>query len=963
MPISTIQAIGQATFAAAAATTATNNINTNPSSSTIENGESWQQQQQNRRPRYSIYEMNAAIIETITDIDDLSDLVHQVEGMSVLDAADVGPLLLPLTRLTSMKRYGATGAALTERLLWTCLSRLPPHVPDRYNHNNSNTTASPYHSSQPTQSLSTSDGTSSSAVPQQQQRDNYSDNETTVSSSLEDAPSSSGPSPRALDPSVYYNNHTGYGQLRTSSYSVATADLMLLPYPTVAMYNRAMIAWGNCATPAAAERAEALFQVQWQEYQAEYQYLLSAAAASSSSSSSSSSREALPSQPYAAPPDRRCFKSLIRAWGVSQHPNGAARAHEILCLMERLAGIDDILIDKHQNSKQKNELETPLPYFPAIDMPDIGTYNVVLSAYAKLFVLKHPNALKRVLEIVQRLHNLRAITGSDKFVLDGYSYVSILQAYSRYIQFCQSPMDPRFTHGVLSLIETIHSRIRDESMEPPSSSPVSSFNKKDLDNSDRKRGADQKFLYPLSITFAYGVAVEALVKTNSYYETTELANDILLAMMGERNRINTAAQERPSSSYSSTNRNPNHSIPPIFIPYDICTNVWPTHDMIMRVIQAWERSGVPQANERIDHLLSTAVDNTTFKRTFVLNAALETWCLSNWKGAPEVMERILRRALERSLQDRTKPTGETFALVMKGWMRSKLVEAPIRAELLLRQFLALYEDQNDTWYKPREVHVRYVLTCWLSRCKDMQRYEGISGESMYPAEHGERLVLMLHGRPWFEEVATGQFAMALRLWAMQQFPDNDISAPNFVQRASRLFDVYSETLAEGELGSAYPANWVLEACKRKQPTLDRRREAYEVAIQTFQRCNRNARTYTLTVQVLHAQVETLDEEHLKVIEDLCKQCCASGMLTQDMISMVAATLSAEALQRLFGLSFHMAQLLVDARATASSSSSSSVPSALLVGNLPQEWSSKAISQNKPKTSKATSARSESKPEL
>ena len=135
-------------------------------------------------------------------------------------------------------------------------------------------------------------------------------------------------------------------------------------------------------------------------------------------------------------------------------------------------------------------------------------------------------------------------------------------------------------------------------------------------------------------------------------------------------------------------------------------------------------------------------------------------------------------------------------------------------------------------------------------------------------------------------------------------------------------------------------------------------EAYETAIRTFQRCKHNARTYELMVQVIRIQVADLDDTHRSLIEELFRKCCIDGLLSQDMIVHVVSTArSPETIQRLFGLSYQIAQLILQQREVHMSTytignqknSQSHInryhlknfdrlPASLQIGNLPKEWS-------------------------
>ena len=154
----------------------------------------------------------------------------------------------------------------------------------------------------------------------------------------------------------------------------------------------------------------------------------------------------------------------------------------------------------------------------------------------------------------------------------------------------------------------------------------------------------------------------------------------------------------------------------------------------------------------------------------------------------------------------------------------------------------------------------------------------------------------------------------------------------------------------GELPS-FPSNWMLDTCCRPQATLERRRESYHAAIHTFRRMKRNARSYVLMIQVLRAQMESLDEDHVEIVEGLFRECCAEGKLTQDLVWLVADIMTPEAIQRLFGVShqcatsFEFLFFFLSKGAQPQIRWNGSPPSALLIENLPSEWSRIGQSQN------------------
>ena len=831
------------------------------------------------KPRYSIYDMDASAIGQISYIDDLEDLVMQVEAMADFEAGDVGPLLLPLTRLTSMKKYGRRGAVMTEKLLFTCLARLPAELSDRYNNN-------------------------------------------------------------SMDSSF--------------------------PYPTTSMYNRAMIAWGNLGSLEGAERAESIFQLQMQEYTREFEFLRNLRQHGFAGDGKTEAAPFLPLEPFARPPDRRCHKSRIRAWALCKDPVAPARSYQLLQEMEALAGIPE-LIRQYRKQRLDEAFEKSPKSLPhevggsqqqqqlsqtQIELPDLATYNVVMGAYARSFVDRFPVALNRVKSMIQHLDDLHAATGDDEYVLDGHSYIVILQTYQRWIAHHPPPLHPTLAHEIIALLERLHQRIalerpNDDSGAAPNTDwealedEMITSGRKSLDGNyvrERQIEPDRSFLFPLSMGFAYGVLIEALVKTPPLHATIELADDILLALSGKVNRINDGNSKTDS---------------PLSIPYDICEKSWPSNEVIVQVTEAWERSGMPDADMRIQRILHLFVVERPYGRTFELNDAMNQWSMSGWKLAPFLLESMLIRALERTNHKGNKPTGESFAIVMLSWLRSKRDDAPYRIELLLQHMRQLYEEKRDSWYKPQEVHLRYLMFAWVNRCSSGKRFDGMSGSDMYPAEHCESLILLFQGKPWFDENFTSQFALAIRAWATQRLPspaEEEEEPPNPVQRAMKLLDTLAETRPADTKLPAFPCNWVLTACCQKQPTEERRREAFHTAIAVVNRAIHNARTFVLAAKVLREQVPELQAEHLSTIEDLFRKASSCGMLTQELITEVVEVARPETLQKLFGISYQYAGLIVAERSKPAGESTlySRTPNALLIENLPQEWSVHANTQRKRK---------------
>ena len=975
--MATVSAIAHGTYASSNYYYENLTLNSNPNSNHKSNPLPQINTPPQPRRKYNVYDLDAAIIKEINNIEDIADIVTQVENVPTIHGSDVEPLIIPLSRITSMKRYGEYGAKLTERLLLTCLGRLPITIFDRY-----------------TKQVTYVESTMPNKFSTVLDTNDWLPTITTSALVLPPVASTNALTNGTRDASIGTTSDTTSMTTVTPATQNFLKNTMApirirskLSYPTATLYNRAIIAWGNLANGAGLMRAESMFQLQIEEYVRELEFVryhqMKNRQQEIKNQRNPSSNTLpyqglnpelqLPPEPFAPPPGRKAYKSLIRAWAVSGEKNAAAKSYELLREMEHLSGVQELLQQPRDTSLR------PLPPIPPIEMPDIATYNVVLSVYAKSPVLQHPVVLERVKKIVRRIRDLHDATNNDEYSLDAYSYIALLQSYQKYLSSCTPPLDYVYLDEIYTAIRDIHSEIERRKHLPPDNQKGVYAMKRDMDDHKvpQKKQKDLSIFFPMSMSWAYGVLVEALLKSSPLYRTIFIADDIVTAIAGRKNRINTA----PSLN-DPTNVNHVATSVPIYIPYEICANLWPQYETLMQVVEGWSRCGLPQANDRIEQLIQLVVADAHYPRIFNLHDAMESWANSAWQFAPYIVENLLQRALEKATHVQNKPTGQTFAIAIKAWMKSNKAEAPHRAELLLQHLLFLYEVQEDSWYKPREVHLRYVITNWLNRCKTGELYDGMNGKNLYPAEHCEKIIYWIRNRTWFQPIAEMVYGMAIRAWAIQKLPDTEkdvsifdldndnatkrsssklrtLPQPNPVAHALQLLNSFVELkISTGDFLPPYPCNWVLETCCRIQPTMELKVEAYDTAIRTFQRCKHNARTYELMVQVIRIQVETLDDTHRSLIEELFRQCCVEGLVSQDMIVHVVSTArSPETIQRLFGLSYQIAQLILQQREVHMSSYSTGkhaapqsyinryslknydrLPALLQISNLPKEWS-------------------------
>jgi hypothetical protein len=773
-------------------------------------------------------------------------------------------------------------------------------------------------------------------------------------------------------------------------------EVISLHYPPVDLYNLVIMSWGSMKSLEGAQRAQQIFDLLQQSYDG----------FSHVPTNVEGDRDSATTHPTTAPasverpprPDRRTYKSLIRAWAVSRSPIGPAKAHEWLQRVEELSGVSDLLQNANElESSNRDESASdidqddndlaPSPEIPRrakdrLQPPDRAMYNAVLSGYAyagspmtatsneqqqQQQQQQPPTALQQMVAIVDRMDRLHSITQSREYRLDPFSYHALLRAYSKHVRSTRHSTED-IRNAVQKIEELLRRMVRahDEVLNANADSNRSQGE----DHHHDSDTADAAKAVPWS--WAVGVLVEALSKSKDPSDVHR-AVDYLRVLAGRASPhpgmvVGPRQQRAPASNsrghHHDHHHDKQHTALRAFANNDV--EDYPSQESIWKVIQALERldsdsmradrtsttSSSERIRDTIDEMVRIAIE-APYERIFFVNQAAEFWIQTGWTYAPDLVEQLMASAWERSRKAASlKPTGQTFAIAMRAWLRcAERDESPHRCELLFQQMNTLHQETSDRYYRPRDEHLRYVINCWLNRCHDGRRYHGLAGH-LYPAEHIEAH-LQWHiklgssastsdsfdttAQDWVKNAA-GHYSMAIRAWSKQVVDEAD--SVDATDRAVRLLDELERT-TERRI-PAFPCNWALEIFSQPQATLEMRKKAYDAAIDTFRRGERNARTYVLLLKVLRQQVPTLDQDHRDVIEGLVKACCSSGMLTQDLIWRAVELLNAESLQRLFGLSYQYASLIVqmrDADLDLDTMSWKGVPpSALLVRNLPQEWS-------------------------
>lgn len=680
-----------------------------------------------------------------------------------------------------------------------------------------------------------------------------------------------------------------------------------LPYPSAILYNKTIEAWSNTRTLEGAHRAQAIFDLM-KELSSVTSYVENAKVndtdasptvprANEMNQSSVGENEGNHQSgrciTVAPAPGKGAHVALLQAWaGASQeYPEGLNKAHSLLRKMEDLSGMTRLL------EEQEEKLESILTSENVVmSSPPRKCYNALLSAYAESYMdnVTGIHALNQIRYIVSRMDRLFALTGNAHFELDKISYYAILRGYSRCASFA-----------------SVHRGMAQEI--------------KDLLTRMTKSLTQEELTGVMSMSWAHGVVVEALVKASPLKSTVPQAHEYVLSMM--------KAAELSRGDDKGVGGRMERS------------RLWPREDTILKVMQAWRNTGLMESQDRIKELMDILA-SIPFKYQNIeqVHEEMERLYRKRWPDAPEAIQLLLDRALKSPAKNMLRPTEHTFTIALKAWLLSDSDVAPVKSELILQKMMQLYES-GDVPFLPTESHMRYVIMAWLQRCETGKRYRGMAGDNLYPAMHIEALLSLfdeLNGLSSFSNLYT----MGIRAWATQEI-GHDEQKPNIVEQATLLLYALAQRL--GEL-PAYPSNWALSACARKQHSLSRRKEAYDAALEIFAQCRRDSRTFVLILQVFKSHIEILDVEHIKVVEELFAECCSNGLLTQDVIWLVISMVPVESIQKLFGLNYVHAELIIKARQKqnlttdlGSDQWTASMPRQVLVEHLPQEWSRNASS--------------------
>jgi len=599
-------------------------------------------------------------------------------------------------------------------------------------------------------------------------------------------------------------------------------------------------------------------------------------------------RPVVPLTPTAPKPSMVTYKYVLRAWALSGTLDGAIQAGRILNLMEIMSGMGENASD----------------LIITIDQPDTQCYNALLSAYAKFQPNEDFHVFDHAKALLDRIKSIRPDNFEDQ---QWFSYHSILKCYENQINSLKSN-DPTLSVELESLLsECMLSKIPD------------SFH--------QKFARESRFME----SWVYGILVKSYLQENTDEENIRRAHSLVLAMAGF------------DSPQNWLQIDPN--------------NNWPDQKTLIDVWKAWDQSQAVDKQERLDQLRGIIIQ-TKYHRSRAMNFALELWNDSEIPESHVIVYQILENCLsnieferfkEKVPIDLLRPNQKSFELVMIAWLNSPAPEAPQRLESLLRLMIQLHKLTGFKRYLPVDRHYLFVIQSWLRHCGDGEKHKGANGfllAAQHINTHLETFPLNYRHFPVVNRNIAACFQAALDAWASQELledTDDVDRLENAVSWLNRL-----QQLLNGSPPAPH-CNAVLKCCSRWNQTRDRRKQAYEVAMNIYHRGSRNASTFALVVQVMKSTLgDGMSVTHMRFLQDIFEEAKNESFVSQQLVwELVEVATEERILQNMFGLSNDTAQEIIEAKHEALCRTKdgqlewiSNTPEELLVTNMPRSWQSR-----------------------
>ena len=251
-------------------------------------------------------------------------------------------------------------------------------------------------------------------------------------------------------------------------------------------------------------------------------------------------------------------------------------------------------------------------------------------------------------------------------------------------------------------------------------------------------------------------------------------------------------------------------------------NIRPTKISYATVMNAWARVGSTEAAERAEALLHRMLEMKQVQPdTIVFNAAINVWATSKDAQAGKRALAILRkmRALPKDGVD-TAPDIVTYNTVLSAWAHSGDVNAAPYTEKIVQEMQTAAAQSNKA-PAPNTVTYNTILNAWAK-----SKLPGAAPRAQkvldYMIQSGKDAIV--------PDVIS--FASVLDAWAKSKEPHKGAKSQDLL---NRLIAMFNATKNDTLRPTAYTYNAVLNACafSAMGTTMDEKREALQIAVQTF----------------------------------------------------------------------------------------------------------------------------------
>lgn len=640
------------------------------------------------------------------------------------------------------------------------------------------------------------------------------------------------------------------------------AQYMNLPYPSAEMYNMAISAWTKARTKHCAKRATQILELMSQEYRRGLEWVREF--------NTDGEEEVRVRSPR---PDIINYTTVMNAWGKSGAKRGILQARAMLEELEQLSGVAQLLSDNDDN-----RIEQPLAYLT----PDQACYNAVITGWARS---SDHEAASRIEWLLQRMDTLHERTGDSRFQPDKQSFQMLITAYAKSAQQRREKQGNRASLQAAFCAENVLRAMSQRYEMARRQVPLASDGRGDHFEDEVIGKPD---------VMAYNAVINAFANSATL-DGAKRAESILLGMLGESRNLDD---------------------------FPFTEGVLPNTITFNTAINAWAKSGDADAGNRAERLLDIMVSRELRPETITFNALMNAWSRSKALDAAERVESILNYMLDEGSDAR--PNVISFSTAIFACGRSEQDDGALRAELLLEQMEKLYEESGNDSLRPTEACYDGVILAWLYRSGNKNQYDG-----SYAAERAESILKRMKD---VGGLAPGlkQYNRVLNAWFKHE-SDGLEDGPNEVDRASSLLHQISSNATEGSRSSSarpdvFAYNYVIAACASSVQSAERRREAFDTALDAYNRlcesknCSPNNHTYRMMFDVCVNLLPRSSDAQTKLMEKLFRECCNDGLLSNDILRTVRTYLPPSSMQQLLGAD------VVNGKKP------------IHVGNLPKEWS-------------------------